>query len=259
MARATAIMLTLHADEETDPAAWYQLPDDEARYASFDAGQWHGVIGVLHGDLDDGEVIYAGQDILDGPSGPSDAPGILEDLLREELAALTGKLQDLDAAYEHLRPYVPSLETVMPQEGQSVMLSAAQITAGAEEATHHPQAQILIGGQPVDVDAGIADVMQQLNDDGLRTVQSCEDNDGHRVWVAFQNSEQADRFLAQAGLADVAEIETSAERASRASRRGDQPESRVSVEQLDWGLAQPVSVRFPQAMLADVRAALGLD
>src|SRR5260221_8028662 len=58
----------------------------------------------------------------------------------------------------------------------------------AEQVTEHPQTRIRIDGEDVDVDADIAGLIVAMNEAGIWTFLSCQDNNAgrgsvRRVWV----------------------------------------------------------------------------
>ncbi|MBL8794813.1 MAG: hypothetical protein JNM56_12970 [Planctomycetia bacterium] len=61
--------------------------------------------------------------------------------------------------------------------------------------TEHPQVTVTVGDRSAEVDAGVADLIEQLWLADIDTVLSCEDNPAGMVWVQFDTAVGAENFL----------------------------------------------------------------
>ena len=77
--------------------------------------------------------------------------------------------------------------------------------------TTHPQVRVLRDGEPVEIDAGLVNLVRALWRRGYDTVGSCQHEAGTTVaWVAFATLADAERFVSEFGgslfVPDAAEV-----------------------------------------------------
>lgn len=240
MMKAKFLLCDIYVDEDADPYEWAEETDDD-RLDGFYDDEWAVVTVTVQANVEGGESMRSS-----GRRACTDQPAEM----RKAFDSAIEELEERGVQLQHLAPRWPDPSLEAPEWD---FYGAACPPLGAQRpATTHEQTVVVFNGEEIEVDSRLAGLLYSCWTQGMKTVMSCEDNDGGRVWIQFSDARDAQDFLTRSGL-DGAVAQGPGEWNDDGRFNG-----KVSLRS-EPNFLDSVSVRFPRERLEEVEEMFGVS